>query len=145
MNEKEEKTLLREREGVSYICSPVRHKSKQVGYAPRKKFYIDDENYEDALLSMAEDFGYHRVFSLADRQYDQDQKNAVRAKFTRDVVSASKAIKYLEQHGADDKGAEVLRLWQVEKLSLTDAVAKVMGIGENASADENQIHWDVLS
>lgn len=127
-------TKLVEKDGKSYECSPVVHGKKQVGLAPRRVFDTDEE--------MLEFFGLSVLCGLADRQYNQDTKNAVRAKFAKGATSATSAIKFYNDN--PDRRKEIDRLCTIEKMELIAACEQLMGIGENAKADPDKIHWDIL-
>ena len=123
------------REGVTYNCTAVSTDGKIVGFAPRIKTVDLDEQLEI--------YTPEEIWKLADRQIDTDAKNAVRALFMKDNINASKAGKYLEENGANENGREVLRLLSVEKLSLVDAVKRVVGV-DKKHPDAEQIHWSIL-
>lgn len=131
---KEEKTRIEVRDEIEYLCSPVRHGGKQVGFSPRRRTKDLDE-----MLSILEP---EEIWSLADRQLDQDGKNKVRAKFTKAAVSASAIIKAIAVGELD-----VLEVQEVEKIkgiSFTKAAASLMGVGEDAKVEPNKTHWDIL-
>ena len=135
---KEEKTRVgvRSENGVevAYTFSPVRHGGNQVGYSPRRSFDTDEE--------MLEYFGLPILCSLADRQKDQDGKNAVRAKFTKDKVKASSVVNALA--AGEISVEQINEVVRVKGLSFTDAAASLMGIGKEAKVEPNKVHWDIL-
>lgn len=138
---KDEKTKRVVRDGVEYLCSPVKHDRKQVGFAPRICFYKED-NPEDALDAMLQKLGAATVFSLADRQYDQDSKNKVRAKFTKEAVTASAVIKALNKGTL--KSTDVEQVMKIKGLEYIQAAASLMGVGKEAEIEPDKIHWDIL-
>ena len=144
---KEEKTRVEVLDEVEYVCSPVRHGKEQVGFAPRIRFKTTESDdaemdFTKALESMIDTFGNEKVFSLADRQYDQDSKNAVRAKFTKGKVSASQAIKF---HNANpDKWDEIKKRCTVDGMGLIEACEISMGVGKDAKVEPEKVHWDIL-
>ena len=148
---KDEKTKVMEREiaGVklSYICSPVKHQSKEIGFAPRIQFKTtttDDAemDFTKALESMIDTFGNEAVFSLADRQLDQDSKNKVRAKFTKEAVTASAVIKALSSGTL--KSPDVEQVMKNKNLTYIQAAASLMGVGKEAKIEPEKVHWDIL-
>jgi len=139
---KDEKIRREVREEVDYICSPVKHAKGQVGFAPRIDFSAGKDCAEKVLESMIDTFGAADVFSLADRQYDQDSKNKVRAKFTKDAVTASAVVKALAAGTLKD--AEVRQVMQAKNLEYIPAANTLMGIGKDAKVEPNKIHWDIL-
>ena len=135
---KEEKTRVEMRVengvNVEYLCSPVRHGGAQVGYAPRRKMVDLDEML--GVLSP------EKIYSLADRQLDQDMKNAVRAKFTKDKVKASSVVNALAS--GEISVEQINEIVRVKGLTFTDAAASLMGVGKDAKVEPYKIHWDIL-
>lgn len=121
------------KDGINYELAKVMHDGKQVGFAPTRVFETDEE--------MLEHLGIEILCSLAIRQYRQDAKNAVRAKFNKGKVTPAAAMKFMESN--PDKVAEISRVCVVEKISLVEACEKSMGVGENAKPDAEKIHWDI--
>ncbi len=123
-----------ERDGKEYECSPVFHERKQVGFAPRRSFESDEE--------MLEHFGLSILCGLADRQYNQDTKNKVRAKFLKGAVSPSAIVKSIAagEISVDD----INDIINQKGLSFTAAAASLMGVGADAKSEPDKIHWDVL-
>lgn len=138
---KDERTIheTREEDGeqVEYICSPVKHGGKQVGFAPRRETKDLDE-----MLGVLEP---EKIHSLADRQLDQDMKNAVRAKFTKDTFKASSFGKAISNGEIDPKGlAEVTRIAEQKAITIIAAGAIFLGLGKDAKVEPEKIHWDIL-
>lgn len=135
---KDEKTIreVREEDGeqVEYICSPVKHGGNQVGFAPRRATKDLDE-----MLGVLEP---EKIHSLADRQLDQDNKNAVRAKFTKEAVTASAVVKALAAGTLKD--ADVRQVMQSKNLQYIPAANVLMGVGKDAKIEPKKIHWDIL-
>lgn len=134
---KEERTRTEMRDGVEYVCSPVRHGGKDVGFAPRRSFETDEE--------MLEHFGLPILCSLADRQFDQDRKNKVRAKFTRNSFNASAFGKAISDGTIDGDGLEECeRIAEQKTLTLIKAAEIFLGFGKDAEVEPEKIHWDIL-
>jgi len=131
---KDEKIRREVRDGIEYICSPVRHGGKQVGYAPRCATKDLDE--------MLEIFTPELIRDLADRQYDQDSKNKVRAMFTKDAVTASAVIKALA--AGTLKSPDVEQVMKNKNLTYIEAAASLMGVGKEAKIEPDKVHWDIL-
>jgi len=130
--------LVEVRDGIEYELEAVHYKSKCVGLAPTRSF-DDDE-------SMLEHYGLADLCSLATRQLKQDVKNAVRAKYNKDKVSATTVINAI---GAGTITPEMQQQAVVEMQAgkyktFTDACAAYLGIGEDAlkNADPSHVHWD---
>lgn len=129
--------LVEVRDGIEYELEAVHYKSKCVGLAPTRCF-DDDE-------SMLEHYGLSDLCSLAKRQLKQDGKNAVRAKYNKDKVSASAVLKAI---GAGELSPEDIELATVDmkagKGTFTDLCAARLGVGEDAlkNADPSHVHWD---
>lgn len=135
---KDERTIheTREEDGeqIAYVCSPVRHGGKQVGFSPRRESKDLDE--------MLEFLEPEKIHALADRQLDQDNKNAVRAKFTKNAVSAVSVVKALA--AGTIKDADVQQVMQSRNLKYIPAANVLMGVGKDAKVEPNKIHWDIL-
>jgi hypothetical protein len=86
------------------------------------------------------------IIELARRQLKQDAKNAVRAKYNKDKVTASMALNAIAsgELSPDDIETANKALADGSAKSFTDACAKLLGIGEDAlkNADASHIHWD---
>ncbi len=133
-----------ERNGVKYSCQAVRHKGKNVGFAPAKT--AQGKSSDDQLEWLTNKYGSKDIVACFTRQLKQDVMNAVRAKYSKDKVSATTVI------NAIGNGTITVEMQQkaVEEMAagkyktFTDACAAYLGIGEGAlkNADPKHIHWD---
>ena len=133
-----------EKDGAVYECTSVRHKGKNVGFAPTK--IPQGESFDDQLEWLTDEKGSKCIVKCFVRQLKQDAMNAVRAKYNKDKVSATTVINAI---GSGDITAEMQKK-AVEEMTagkyktFTDACAAYLGIGEDAlkNADSKHIHWD---
>ena len=134
-----EKPLVEVHDGVEYELEPVHYKTKCVGLAPTQAY--------DGLEAMLEKMDDNAVFALAIRQLKQDVKNAVRAKYNKDNVSATTII------NAQASGELTIEMMQAAKKDYdagkyehnwTRCCAAQLGLGDDALAKANpsHIHWD---
>lgn len=132
------------KDGIEYRCTSVRHKGRNVGFAPTKKPVGD--SYDDELEWLTNDYGSESIVKCFVRQNAQDAMNMVRAKYNKDKVSATAVINAI---GAglitaemQTKAVEGMKAGKYK--TFTDACATYLGIGEDAlkNADSEHIHWD---
>lgn len=129
-----DKTKVEVRDEVEYFCTPVKHQSKQVGYAPRRKLVDLDE--------MLELFTPEEIFKLADRQFATDGKNKVRGKFTKDKIKASTILDAIANGTL--KTDAIMAEAEAKGIDFTKAGAALLGIGKDAEIKSEKIHWDIL-
>lgn len=123
------------RDGVSYVVEKVHHDGKCVGLAPSLQFAELDE--------MRDVFDDKVVFDLAIRQYRQDAKNKVRAKFLKSGVSAERIVSSLNNGSV--KWADVAALAEREKIQPTEAAKRLIQASMKVEdANPDTIHWDIL-
>lgn len=133
-----------ERDGVKYSCTSVRHKGKNVGFAPSR--IPQGELFDDQLEWLTNEYGSEAIVKCFDRQIKQDAMNAVRGKFNKDKVSATTVINAI----GDGRITAEMQQKAVKEMkagihkTFTDACATYLGIGEDAlkNADAAHIHWD---
>lgn len=132
-----------EKDGVQYVCNPVRHKSKNVGFAPTKM--PQGDNYDDQLEWLTNEYGSDAIVKCFVRQNKQDAMNAVRAKYNKDKVSASAVLKAIGTGALTPEDiAAATEEMTAGKGAFTDLCAARLGIGEDAlkNADPKHVHWD---
>jgi hypothetical protein len=127
--------------GVECAVEETRFKGRCVGLAPTRNFTTDEEMLEHYKLS--------GLCALATRQLKQDAKNAVRAKYQRDQVSATTII---NAQASGEMTPEMIAAAKADydagkyEHNWTRCCAVQLGLGDDAlaKADPRHIHWDCI-
>lgn len=124
-----------ERDGVTYNLGKVCHESKCVGFAPTLPF--------GTLEEMADVMDEKTVLELAVRQYEQDAKNKVRAKFLGGKVGATRIVAAINKKTITVE--QVQERMALDETSFEAAAVALLGLNVDVKkANPEMIHWDIL-